>query len=178
MFDKALLRSLRKEQGLSQADVAAAVGLTPSAIGNYERGVHEPSRPTAKKLADYFGVDATAFWTDLARPAPQAETACRPATQGDVLRAMRTLADAGARFSVHKADEPLTITAAFTPAGEQMEQAAAQLAMLLTMQRQNAALGADALAAMRSSIDAWMEKTLPELDKLSLTGAEPPGEGE
>ncbi len=160
MFDKGLLRSLRKEKGLSQADVAAAVGLTPSAIGNYERGVHEPSRPTAKKLAAYFGVDATAFWTDLARPAPS-EAASRPATQGDVLRAIRALADAGARFSVRKDDGPLTITATFAPATEQLEKAATQLAMLLQMRNTNAAFGEEALLAMQSSIDAWKEDARP-----------------
>ncbi len=170
MFDKVLLRSLRKEKGLSQADVAVAVGLTASAIGNYERGVHEPSRPTAKKLADYFGVDATSFWTELARPEPAPEVVDRPATQGDVLRAMHTLADAGAQFGIQKGEGPLVITASYTPTGGQLEKAAAQLAMLLFMRNQNAALGEDSVAAMQSSIDAWMDKMLPELDKLPLHG--------
>ena len=38
MEQKNTLRELREECGLSRADVAAALGVTPNAITNYERG--------------------------------------------------------------------------------------------------------------------------------------------
>lgn len=50
------LRTLRQEKGVSQAELAAAIGLGPSAISNYEQpGKRYPPLKTLKKLAEYFG---------------------------------------------------------------------------------------------------------------------------
>ena len=54
-FAKAI-RELRTKQGLSQAELAAAVGLKRSALGNYEQGTREPDFDTVKLFADYFRV--------------------------------------------------------------------------------------------------------------------------
>lgn len=50
------LKKLRKVKGASQSDVGKAIGVTRAAIGYYEKGEHNPSLETWKKLADYFGV--------------------------------------------------------------------------------------------------------------------------
>jgi len=50
------LYQLRRERGLSQTQVAAAVGITQSAYAMIERGQRYPRKETMKKLADYFGV--------------------------------------------------------------------------------------------------------------------------
>ena len=50
------LKILREEKGLSQEKFANAIGLTQSAVGNWESGNREPNFETMKKIADFFGV--------------------------------------------------------------------------------------------------------------------------
>ena len=49
---------LRKEKGVSQKEVAKALGVTVSAYSNYEQGIREPSLAMVKDLCLYFGVSA------------------------------------------------------------------------------------------------------------------------
>ena len=48
-----ILRELRGERSI--AEVADAVGITPSAVGNYEQGIRIPRDEIKKKIAEYFG---------------------------------------------------------------------------------------------------------------------------
>nr|WP_326127530.1 helix-turn-helix transcriptional regulator [uncultured Oscillibacter sp.] len=50
------LRALRKEQGETQVQVAAAVGLVEQHYQKLERGVNLPNLENAWKLADHFNV--------------------------------------------------------------------------------------------------------------------------
>nr|WP_325252198.1 helix-turn-helix transcriptional regulator [uncultured Oscillibacter sp.] len=50
------LRVLRKEQGETQVQVAAAVGLVEQHYQKLERGVNLPNLENAWKLADHFNV--------------------------------------------------------------------------------------------------------------------------
>lgn len=51
------LKQLRIEKGVTQADVAKALDVSPATIGNYEQGSREPKNNIIwKKLADYFEV--------------------------------------------------------------------------------------------------------------------------
>lgn len=45
------LAQIRKERGLTQREVAQAIGFRTSAVGNYETGIREPNASTLKKLA-------------------------------------------------------------------------------------------------------------------------------
>ena len=47
---------LRKNAGLTQADLAKALGVTDVAVSKWESGKQNPSSKTMTKLADYFGV--------------------------------------------------------------------------------------------------------------------------
>jgi putative transcriptional regulator len=51
---KRTLRAHREERGLTQAELAAAVGVTRQSINSIERGRYEPSLELALKLADEF----------------------------------------------------------------------------------------------------------------------------
>ena len=51
------LKKLRAEQKLSQAGLAAVLGLSKSSINMYERGEREPGFETVRMLAEQFGVD-------------------------------------------------------------------------------------------------------------------------
>ena len=50
------LREAREEQKLSQADVAAKVGITSQSLSNYERGTQQPPLKTATNLAKALNV--------------------------------------------------------------------------------------------------------------------------
>ena len=50
------LRELREQKGVTQKDVATAVGCTATVYSRYERGEREPDISTLCSLADYFEV--------------------------------------------------------------------------------------------------------------------------
>lgn len=52
------LRHLRTERGLTQAAVASGVGVVPSSIGNYEKGLKLPNADVLRKMCDFFKVSA------------------------------------------------------------------------------------------------------------------------
>lgn len=52
-----VLKSLRKSNGLTQADLATALKISRSTIGMYESGSREPDFETMELIADYFNVD-------------------------------------------------------------------------------------------------------------------------
>ena len=57
------LRELRKARGLSQEEVARAVGTTRQTITSIEVGNYTASLPLALRLAQYFGVTVEElFW--------------------------------------------------------------------------------------------------------------------
>lgn len=47
----------RKRAGLSQEGLAKALGISRSALSNYEQGRREPDFEIEEKIADYFNVD-------------------------------------------------------------------------------------------------------------------------
>ena len=49
------LQQIRKEKRMTQAQLAAAVGVTPGAVGQYEIGANRPSLKTALALAAALG---------------------------------------------------------------------------------------------------------------------------
>lgn len=57
-MEKTRIKELREEKGLSQAQLAAELGLNQRTISNYETGILEPNIQTIKKLCKYFNVTA------------------------------------------------------------------------------------------------------------------------
>ena len=53
---KVKLRELREQKGVTQKEVATAVGCTSTVYSRYERGEREPDISTLCSLADYFKV--------------------------------------------------------------------------------------------------------------------------
>ena len=53
---KMKLRELREQKGVTQKEVANAVGCTSTVYSRYERREREPDITTLCRLADYFGV--------------------------------------------------------------------------------------------------------------------------
>ncbi|MCL2556519.1 MAG: helix-turn-helix domain-containing protein [Firmicutes bacterium] len=50
------IKELREEKGLTQAQLAKAIGFNYRTISQYERGINEPDLKTIKKLCDFFEV--------------------------------------------------------------------------------------------------------------------------
>ena len=53
---KDMLKYLRKREGISQAELALRLGITPAAIGNYETGTRELPFELAITLAKFYNV--------------------------------------------------------------------------------------------------------------------------
>lgn len=56
---------LAKEKGVTNFQVAKAVGITQSTLSEWKHGKYQPKLPKLKKLAAYFGVPIT-YFTDVA----------------------------------------------------------------------------------------------------------------
>ena len=64
------IASLRRERGLSQAELAARIRVSPSALGMYEQSRREPSADTMVALASALGVSTDFLLTGrVANPA-------------------------------------------------------------------------------------------------------------
>jgi transcriptional regulator with XRE-family HTH domain len=50
------IRNLREAAGMTQLELAVRVGVTPSAVYNWERGRNEPKATQLRALARAFGV--------------------------------------------------------------------------------------------------------------------------
>lgn len=50
------IAALRREAGMSQAQLAQALNVSPSAVGMYEQGRREPAAETLAAMADLFSV--------------------------------------------------------------------------------------------------------------------------
>lgn len=61
------IAALRKQAGLSQAELARRLQVSPSAIGMYEQGRREPSGQTLVAMAELFGVSTDYLLTGQAR---------------------------------------------------------------------------------------------------------------
>lgn len=173
-FNGDYLKELRKKSGLSQAQAGKVAGVAGPTIGTWERGVSTPPGPAVKTLAEYFGVDSAAFWIDPTAPAHDFTIK----TQGDLLRAIRALANAGMRVR-YNATEAAPLTISYAPTEGKPKEAIGTLAAMIAVQSMGVGVneekdGVTIPTTWGTVIDAWMDRNLPELDKLPLTGAEPP----
>lgn len=70
----ARLRALRTRQGLSARTLAAALGISPSAVSQIERGVLQPSVSRLIAITDALGVPLATVFDDRAEAADDADT--------------------------------------------------------------------------------------------------------
>ena len=50
------LKKIREQKGYSQRDIAAILGVSRSAVGNWEQGAREPDRKTIQRLSELYDV--------------------------------------------------------------------------------------------------------------------------
>ncbi len=65
-----VFQNLRKSKGMTQEELAKALGTSRSAIGMYENGKREPAFEMEEKIADYFNVSLDYLRTGKAAPVP------------------------------------------------------------------------------------------------------------
>ena len=56
------IKEARKLKGLTQTELANMIGVTPSAITNYENETSHPKEPVLYKLFEALGCDANFFF--------------------------------------------------------------------------------------------------------------------
>lgn len=71
------IAALRREAGLSQAELAGRLQVSPSAIGMYEQGRREPSAQTLVAMAQIFGVSTDYLLTGEVAGPEEAERLSR-----------------------------------------------------------------------------------------------------
>ena len=71
------IAALRRERGMSQADLAAAIRVSPSALGMYEQGRREPSADTLVALAKALEVTTDFLLTGRVTGPVEADTLSR-----------------------------------------------------------------------------------------------------
>lgn len=72
------IRRLRIEAGLTQEELARAVGVVKQAIGNYERGDREPDLTTLPCIADALGVSMARLLGEAPPEAPPSPPPAAP----------------------------------------------------------------------------------------------------
>lgn len=70
-----VLKALRNEKRISQAELAKALNVAQNTVANWENGVREPDNATIAKIANYFGVstDYLLGLSDNPTPAPRTD---------------------------------------------------------------------------------------------------------
>jgi len=58
------LSELRKQKGLSQEQLATDLNISQSSVSNYESGMTKPDTDILQKIAEYFKVPVTYFFSD------------------------------------------------------------------------------------------------------------------
>ena len=57
-------KRLRKERNITQEELAHALGVSRSTIGNYEQGIREPDFDMLERIADFFNVNMSVLLDD------------------------------------------------------------------------------------------------------------------
>ena len=90
---------LRREAGMSQAQLAQALQISPSAVGMYEQGRREPSADTLVALSRIFGVTTDYLLTGSPISAPDQKT---------VVRLMRSSLESAQLTLANRDEQPFT----------------------------------------------------------------------
>lgn len=85
------IAALRREAGLSQAELARQLQISPSAMGMYEQGRREPSLQLLGQMARILGVSTDYLITGA--PRPEDSTTVEQMLEGRLAAADRRLAE-------------------------------------------------------------------------------------
>jgi transcriptional regulator with XRE-family HTH domain len=90
------LKALRKQRKMTQADVAAVVGVSRSTLTGYERDIDPPGRESLAALATFYGVPIDLLYG--AAPAPEDPKCAKDQDESALLAFWRTLDEPNKRL--------------------------------------------------------------------------------
>ena len=93
------IKIARERQGVTQAELAEKMGVTPQTISQYERNIINPKPETIKKFADALGVDAR--WLEVG----EYEDNSLSGEEQQLLRYFRIMSPEGQRVALERMDE-------------------------------------------------------------------------
>lgn len=93
----ARIAALRRNQGMSQAELARRLQISPSAVGMYEQGRREPSAALLVSIAEQFGVSTDYLLTGQPR-----------AMEGETIQNLLAAKLDAAERMLHRRGHPLT----------------------------------------------------------------------
>lgn len=64
------LKKLREKKGITVRKLGSDLGMSPSALSNYEQGIRTPRFSTANKIAEYFNLPIEEIFPAYQRTAP------------------------------------------------------------------------------------------------------------
>jgi len=111
-----LARRLRRQRGLSQAELAEAVGVSRQAIAGIEAGAFEPSLAVALRLARFFGVSVEELFDEVSRESDVPVELVAPARAGERLE----VAEVASRLVAVPRGGERGISPGFHPAGARL----------------------------------------------------------
>ena len=111
------LRYLRKQDNITQQQLADALGTAKSTISMYENGLHEPDFETLEKIADYFNVPSGTFFADGHLPAPVRTPPVTSTRLGEITVAFSQLNSEGQEKVIDYAHD-LINTGSYSPSAE------------------------------------------------------------
>ncbi len=181
-FDGKKLRQLREERGLYLKDVAAAVGCSAAAVGQWETGKRNPSTAAAKKLAEFFDVDSASLWLGLASSSQDSNSFPPPKTEGDIIRHVAALVSVGFTLKFSENEETGKSTAVmFSPDIDKKTDLWGALVSVGAIQNAvaagfgvNVVDGSTIPADWQSILGPYLDFALAELDKIPLDKEETP----
>lgn len=113
------IQMLRKEAGLTQAELSKKIDVSPITIQQYERGVREPNLDTIEKIAKALGVefiDVLAIGTIQGQSKSRTENAAITEKESKLLSHFRNLNNNGQTVAVERVQELAQIPAYQRPA--------------------------------------------------------------
>lgn len=93
------IKIARARQGVTQAELAEKMGVTPQSISQYERNIINPKPETIKKFADALGVDAR--WLEVG----EYEDNSLSGEEQQLLRYFRIMSPEGQHVALERMDE-------------------------------------------------------------------------
>lgn len=83
------IKRLRLQDGLLQAQLAKALGVSKSTVSMWETGERTPTLETLESIADYFNVDLNVLWGDDKKPVTIEDDGLT-AEEREVIRTLRS----------------------------------------------------------------------------------------
>lgn len=164
------LKKLRREKGLNQNELAQALGLSKTAVSNYETGYAPPSSTNLRKIAAYFDVSISELLGE--KPTAMHETSIAVPTTGGMF-VYATLAAGVSPVPLYTLSLPPALIGegnffGLRITGDRMDRLGLTEGSIAIVRRQNFADDGDIVAAAVGSDPAFISRLYRTDDYITL----------